>query len=32
MKRIFRHFFADCLKYLAVAGQSELIKWGYDKK
>lgn len=31
MKNLFRHFLANCSKILAVAGQTELRKWGYDK-
>lgn len=32
MKSVLRSFLKNCLKYLAIAGQSELVKWGYDKK
>ena len=31
MKSVIKNFWANCMKYLAVAGQSELVKWGYDK-
>lgn len=31
MKSLFKQFLANCTKMLAVAGQTELKKWGYDK-
>lgn len=31
MKSLLKHFWANCMKCLAIAGQSELKKWGYDK-
>ena len=31
MKSVFKIFWTNCMKCLAVAGQSELMKWGYNK-
>lgn len=31
MKSFLKSFMRHCMKYLAAAGRSELIKWGYDK-
>lgn len=32
MRRFIKSFLKNCLKSLATIGQSELAKWGYDKK
>lgn len=32
MKGFIKHFLDSCLRSLATIGQSELVKWGYDKK
>lgn len=32
MKGFIKHFLKSCLSSLATIGQSELIKWGYDKR
>ena len=31
MKSFIKHFVDSCLRSLAAIGQSEMIKWGYDK-